>query len=142
METSFVSLTFLLGNLIAWEKARLGFSYMKCIAQTVAAKQIKLQLAINTIRNLRRINLSRKYKPNGLCISTMTMTSWVPRWLPQAPPKNLSNPLGDRMASDSSGHAGQHDCHTGQHQSSAARYKRSEQLLWLTIIIILELKLF
>lgn len=45
---------------------------MKRINQAATAKLIKLQLAVHTIRDLRRINLSRKYKPNGHCIDRPT----------------------------------------------------------------------
>jgi hypothetical protein len=41
---------------------------MKCIDQVATIKLIKLQLAINTIRHLRRINLNKEYKPDGLCV--------------------------------------------------------------------------
>jgi hypothetical protein len=36
-------------------------------AGLLAVVNIKLQLAVNIIRELRRINYSWKYNPNGLC---------------------------------------------------------------------------
>lgn len=45
---------------------------MKCINQAAVAKMKKLQLAFNTIRELRRINLNRQNKRHVFCINKMT----------------------------------------------------------------------
>lgn len=42
---------------------------MKCIDQADAAKLMKLQLSINTIRDLRKTDYSGKCNTNGLCIN-------------------------------------------------------------------------
>jgi hypothetical protein len=46
-------------------KGKVWFLYIQCADQAAAAKLIKLQLAINTIRGLRRVHLSRKYEPSS-----------------------------------------------------------------------------
>lgn len=63
-----VNLPFSSGDLNSSRKAdflRPDFLHMKCTGQ---AKLIKPQLAVKTIRDLRR-NHSRKYSPNSLCIN-------------------------------------------------------------------------
>lgn len=63
-----MSLPFSSGVLIALE-SKACFS-MKCVDQVAVVKLIKFQVAINTIRDLRRTNYSRKYNPNGLSINS------------------------------------------------------------------------
>lgn len=77
-----MSLSFSSGDLAALEKARSEFYVWNGLTRQfqpwdkgrgswmlAVVKLIKLQLVINIIRGLGRINLSRKYNQNGLCVN-------------------------------------------------------------------------